>query len=69
MRLWDVAMQRMVQSIHWGPNNPTRGSFTPDGRHAVWAGEGMIRMYRQSASDLAKTDKPAPSPRPAAATP
>ena len=39
--------------------HPTRGSFTPDGRHAVWAGQdGVIRMYRLPAPDQGKADRP-----------
>ncbi len=38
-----------VQRINWGNMGPLRGSFTPDGRHAVWTGyDAVIRMYRLS---------------------
>ena len=28
----------MIHRINWGTGHPNRGSFTPDGRHAVWGG-------------------------------
>jgi WD40 repeat protein len=47
LRLWDIGTGKTVYRINWGDVHPTHGSFTPDGRHAVWAGyDGVIRMYR-----------------------
>jgi WD40 repeat protein len=46
LRLWDLESRGLVHRITRGNTNPTRGSFTPDGRHAVWAGlDGAVRMY------------------------
>ena len=51
-----------------GERGPNRGSFTPDGRHAVWPGQdGVIRMYRLPVPDQGKTDLPAALAQPAAA--
>ena len=70
LRLWDVASRKMMHRIGWGNGHPLRGSFTPDGRHAVWGGtDGVIRMYRLPAPDQAKTDQPASPAPPAAAKP
>jgi WD40 repeat protein len=65
LRLWDVEARKEVHRINWGNVNPTRGSFTPDGRHAVWAGtDGVIRMYRLSAPDQVKADHAAAPTQP-----
>ena len=61
--LWDVVSRKMIHRIDWGTVNPTRGSFTPDGRHAVWGGtDGVIRMYRLPAPNLGKADRSAAVP-------
>jgi hypothetical protein len=45
--LWDVDNPRPKQQIEWRNVAPHRGSFTPDGRQAVWCGSGPeIRLYR-----------------------
>ncbi len=70
LRLWDVEARKQVHRINWGNVSPNRGSFTPDGRHAVWGGaDGVIRMYRLPAPDQDKADHPAPPAQPAAAKP
>ena len=44
---WDVETGRLIQKLSFGGVAPTRGSFTPDGHHAVWGGwDGVVRMYR-----------------------
>jgi WD40 repeat protein len=66
--LWDVETSQTVQRINWGNVIPIHGSFTPDGRHAIWTGsDGVIRMYRLSAPDKDKADPTAPPAKPAAA--
>ena len=65
LRLWDVLSRKMVHRIAWAPDYPGRGSFTPDGRHAVYGGsDGVIRMYRLPAPDQDKTDPPATPAKP-----
>jgi WD40 repeat protein len=45
--LWDLNSPRPKQQIDWGNVAPHRGSFTPDGRQAIWCGsEAAIRLYR-----------------------
>lgn len=45
-RLWDLESHALVHRIKLGNTNPTRGSFTPDSRHAVWAGaDGAVRLF------------------------
>ena len=47
LRLWDVEARKPIQTLDWGKENPTRGSFAPDGRHAAWCGaNGGVRIYR-----------------------
>jgi WD40 repeat protein/S1-C subfamily serine protease len=47
LRLWDVESQRQLAQLAWENASPIRGSFTPDGRHAVWGGsDGLVRVYR-----------------------
>jgi hypothetical protein len=42
---------------------PNRGSFTPDGRHALWGGSDfVIRMFRMTSTDQA--DRPASAAKP-----
>jgi len=37
----------VIQRLGWGSVSPTRGSFTPDGRYAIWGGsDGTVRVYR-----------------------
>jgi WD40 repeat protein/serine/threonine protein kinase len=47
LRLWDVDTRKVIQRLGWGSVSPTRGSFTSDGRYAVWGGsDGTVRVYR-----------------------
>ena len=46
LRLWDVDARKMLHRVNWGNVEPTFGSFTPDGRHAVWGG----KIVRQDVS-------------------
>ena len=47
LRLWDVEARKQLDRVDFGPSNPIRGCFTPDGRGAVWGGkEALIRTYR-----------------------
>ncbi len=58
LRLWDVDARKMLHRVNWGNVEPTFGSFTPDGRHAVWGGtDGVVRMYRLNVPTQA--DRPA----------
>jgi WD40 repeat protein len=51
LRLWDLEGYRLIRRIDWGATAPTRGSFSPDGLHAVWCGTGgVVRLYRIPAS-------------------
>jgi WD40 repeat protein len=44
---WDVEARKLIHRDNWRNVKPTRGSFTPDGRHAVEGGDdGVIRMFR-----------------------
>jgi WD40 repeat protein/serine/threonine protein kinase len=44
--LWDIETGRVIQRLDWGKVSPTRGSITPDGRHAVWgSSDGVVRIY------------------------
>jgi WD40 repeat protein/tRNA A-37 threonylcarbamoyl transferase component Bud32 len=66
LRLWDVEARKQVQRIDWWGQNPTRGSFTPDGRYAVWPGnDGVVRMYRLT--EPARADHPTASTPPSPA--
>jgi WD40 repeat protein/tRNA A-37 threonylcarbamoyl transferase component Bud32 len=54
MILWDVETGRLIDVFPWGGVSPTRGRFTPDGRHAVWAGEHeALRLFRLPESPAA----------------
>jgi WD40 repeat protein/serine/threonine protein kinase len=47
LRLWEVDTRKVIQRLDWGSVSPTRGSFTPDGRYAIWGGsDGTVRVYR-----------------------
>lgn len=42
-QFWNVDTGKRIQRLDWGDVSPTRGTFTPDGRHAVWAGwDGVL---------------------------
>ncbi len=52
LRLWDLAAQKPIARVNFGGVTPLRGSFAPDGRHAVWGGsDGVVRMYRLTEFD------------------
>jgi WD40 repeat protein len=47
LRLWNVETRKQVDTVSWGNEQPVFGCFTPDSRHAVWAGTDRgVRMYR-----------------------
>ena len=47
LALWDIENRRLIRKISWGLLNPVRGSFSPDGKLAVWCGTGgVIRLYK-----------------------
>jgi WD40 repeat protein/serine/threonine protein kinase/Tfp pilus assembly protein PilF len=47
LQFWNVDAGKLIQTLNLAHVSPTRGSFTPDGRHAVWSGwDGVVRMYR-----------------------
>ncbi len=49
LRLWDVERRRQDGRVAWQGMHPIRGSFTPDGRGAVWGGkDGTVRLLRLS---------------------
>jgi WD40 repeat protein/S1-C subfamily serine protease len=69
LRLWDVNTREQLDRIDLGPICPTRGSFSPDGRYAVWPGSnGFLGIYefpksepaRSLASSTKSTDAKAP---------
>jgi WD40 repeat protein len=63
LRLWDIETRKQLHRINWGPVSPIRGSFTPDGRHAVRGGtHEIVRMYRLPATDKDKAGEPAALP-------
>ena len=54
LRLWDLEAKKPISRIDFGGVPPHRGSFAPDGRHAVWGGsDGVVRMYRLTEFDPA----------------
>jgi WD40 repeat protein len=61
--LWDLEAGKLIHRFDWGDVAPVRGSFTPDGRHAVWpASDGVIRMYRLGPSNPATVERSARPP-------
>jgi WD40 repeat protein len=71
LRLWDLSAKAHVDRVDLGTVSPTRGSFSPDGRFAVWPGTGgTLRVYEifgaQPARSLADAAKPAGSGAPGA---
>ena len=56
LRLWDVTTGKSVHRMNWGNVSLTRGSFTPDGLHAVWAERWSHTDVRPSAPDKDKTN-------------
>jgi hypothetical protein len=52
LRLWNVEACKEIQELRWLPRsgwdqNPTRSSFSADGRVVVWrSGDGEMRLYR-----------------------
>jgi hypothetical protein len=46
LRLWDVEGRTLIRPVGFGAAAPTRGSFSPDGRFAVWGGtDGSVRAF------------------------
>jgi WD40 repeat protein len=46
LRLWDVESGKPLDRLGWDNANPIHGSFTPDGRGAVWGGsDNVVRVY------------------------
>jgi WD40 repeat protein len=66
LRLWDVEGHKLIRRIGWAGTAPTRGSFGPDGRHAIWTGtDGVVRLYRLTPSDgIDRPHQPGPIPLP-----
>jgi WD40 repeat protein len=61
--LWDLDARKLIHRYNWGGVGPNRGSFTPDGRHALWGGSDfVIRMFRMTGTDQA--DRPASAAKP-----
>ena len=61
--LWDLEARKLIHRYNWGSVGPNRGSFTPDGRHALWGGSDfVIRMFRMTSTDQA--DRPASAAKP-----
>ena len=51
LALWDLGKREVIYRTTWVDQQPTRGSFTSDGRHVLWGGTGgTVRMYRLSES-------------------
>jgi WD40 repeat protein/tetratricopeptide (TPR) repeat protein len=52
LRLWDLEARKSIARIDFGGVPAHRGSFAPDGHHAVWGGsDGVVRMYRLTELD------------------
>jgi WD40 repeat protein/serine/threonine protein kinase len=52
LRLWTIDTGQLIQSLRYGDVWPGRGTFTGDGRHAVWPGaDGIVRLYLVAAPD------------------
>jgi WD40 repeat protein len=63
--LWDLDARKLIHRLDWGSVNPTRGCFTPDGRHAVWSGsDGVVRLYRLPDINTQKRERTEPLVRP-----
>jgi WD40 repeat protein/serine/threonine protein kinase len=46
LRYWNLDTGKLIQELKLAVS-PTSGSFTPDGRHAIWGGsDGKLRIYR-----------------------
>ncbi len=61
--LWDLEARKLIHRYNWGAVSPLRGSFTPDGCHALWGGsDGVMRMYRITGS--VQADRPASAAKP-----
>jgi WD40 repeat protein/S1-C subfamily serine protease len=74
LRLWDLNTHEQIDHIDLGRISPTRGSFAPDGRLAIWPGTGgFLRLYEfptpEPATPLARAtqsgDSKAPGAKPA----
>jgi WD40 repeat protein len=67
LQLWNVDTGRLIQRLNWGDVSPMRGSFTPDGRQAAWAGwDGGVRMHRLTETGAADRSATASPSAPAA---
>ena len=56
LRLWDLNSREQIDRIDLGPICPTRGSFSPDGRFAVWPGtNGFLGIYEFPKSEPAQS--------------
>ena len=63
--LWDLDARKLIHRLDWGNVNPTRGCYTADGLHAVWAGEdGSVRLYRLPDINAQKRERTEPLVRP-----
>jgi WD40 repeat protein/serine/threonine protein kinase len=63
--LWDLEARKLIHRYNWCSVGPNRGSFTPDGRHALWGGNDfVIRMYRLTGALGAKLPAPPAKPAP-----
>jgi WD40 repeat protein len=66
--LWDLEARKLIHRYNWGSVGPNRGSFTSNGRHALWGGSDfVIRMFRMASTDQA--DRPASAAEPASGKP
>ncbi len=55
LRLWDLDKRQEITRVDLGKISPTRGSFSVDGRYAVWPGtEGTLTVYELPAPVHAK---------------
>jgi WD40 repeat protein/serine/threonine protein kinase/Tfp pilus assembly protein PilF len=45
LRYWNLDTGKLIQELRFA-TSPTKGTFTPDGRHAIWGGwDGTLHMY------------------------
>jgi WD40 repeat protein/S1-C subfamily serine protease len=61
VRLWDVEGRKQLDRVEWGSAQPTRISFTPDGRHVLCGGtHGAIRVYELRPAESGTSDSGSP---------
>jgi WD40 repeat protein len=54
--LWDLDALKPIHRLKFGAVGTTSGVFIPDGLHAAWGGgDGLVRLYRLSYRDPART--------------